>query len=55
LWNAYHGGLWDLMLNRLVPEKLYPYYGRLHTTAMKFAMQLATMIGLWQRGLGHKR
>jgi len=42
-WDAYHKGLWELMNKHLVPEKLYPNYGRLHTTAMKFAMQLATI------------
>lgn len=43
MWDAYHKGLWELMNKHLVPEKLYPNYGRLHTTAMKFAMQLATI------------
>lgn len=43
MWDEYHKGLWELMSKHLVPEKLFPNYGRLHTTAMKFAMQLATI------------
>jgi hypothetical protein len=43
LWDEYHKGLWELMSKHQVLEKLFPNYGRLHTTAMKFAMQLAAI------------
>lgn len=42
-WDAYHGGIWELINRRAIPEKFYASYGRFHTTAMKIALQLATV------------
>lgn len=43
MWNAYHGGLWELMTTHQAPEKFFPNYGRLHVSAMKTALQLAAV------------
>jgi hypothetical protein len=42
-WKEYHGGLWQLMKDRAVPEKLFSNYGRFHVNAIKVAMQLAAI------------
>jgi len=42
-WEAYHAGIWELINQRLIPEKFYASYGRFHTIAMKIALQLATV------------
>jgi hypothetical protein len=41
-WKAYKSGIFALLVKRAVPEKLFSLYGRLHTTAIKIAMLLAT-------------
>lgn len=41
-WKAYKSGIFDLLVKEAVPEKLFALYGRLHTTAIKIAMLLAT-------------
>jgi hypothetical protein len=40
-WQAYKSGIFTMLVNKAVPEKLYSLYGRLHTTAIKIAMLLA--------------
>ena len=42
-WDAYHEGIWQLIAQNTIPEKLHAAYGRMPTTVIKIATLLAAI------------